>query len=122
MEKFNKRNISNIINERTFNKKNNPNISNSSDITHNNYYNSTDIIKNKSLRKNILKQEMKKDSIKKENNIMNFSTDKIVVENTINNNDIKYVFENSSNSYFNNFGTTRGYSESNKILENYISF
>ena len=39
MEKFNKRNISNIINERTFNKKNNPNISNSSDITHNNYYN-----------------------------------------------------------------------------------
>jgi hypothetical protein len=120
MEKFNKRNISNIINERTFNKKNNPNISNSSDITHNNYYNSTDIIKNKSLRKNILKQEMKKDSIKKENNIMNFSTDKIVVENTINNNDIKYVFENSSNSYFNNFGTTRGYSESNKILENYI--
>ena len=120
MEKFNKRNISNIINERTFNKKNNPNISNSSDIIHNNYYNSTDIIKNKSLRKNILKQEMKRDSIKKENNIMNFSTDKIVVENTINNNDIKYVFENSSNSYFNNFGTTRGYSESNKILENYI--
>ncbi len=41
---------------------------------------------------------------------MNFSKDKVINENTINNNDIKFVFEKSNKDNFN----------SNKILDNYI--
>ena len=117
MEKYNKHSITR--NDWTYYKRISPNTSNSSDLIPKNNHIST-FKNNKSLRKNILKQEMKNDSIKKERNIMNFSTDKIVVGNTINNNDIKYVFENSNNSYLNNFQPIKSYSDSNKILENYI--
>ena len=108
-------------NEWTFYQRITPNISNSSDITPIYFNNSSQRNKNKSLKKDILiKEENKTDYIKKEKNIMNISTDKIIVGDTINNNDIKYIFENSANSYMNNFQTNKAFSESNKILENYI--
>lgn len=117
MNKFNKYQISR--NDWTFYKKIKPNTSDSSDIIPNLCYNSNQK-SNKLIRKNFLKEEMKNNSNIKEKNIMHLNTDKIVVGNTINNNDIKYIFENSSSSYLNNFPVNKVYSESNKILDNYI--
>ena len=117
MKKLNKHEISRQ--DWTYYKRITPNTSNSSDIIPTNFHNCS-YNKNKSLRKKLLKEEIKTNSIKNRKNVMNFNTDKIVVGNTINNNDIKYIFDNSSNSYFNNFQTIKDNPESNKILENYI--
>mgnify|MGYP002627251992 CR=1 FL=1 len=94
-----------------------PNRSNSSDLIPNDYQMLTN--NNKIYRKNIFKKEIKND-FKKEKNIMNFSSDKIVFGNTINHNDIKYVFEKSNNSFMNNFQSIKPNSESNKLLDNYL--
>ena len=108
-------------NEWTFYQRITPNISNSSDITPIYFNNSSQKNKNKSLKKDILiKEENKTDYIKKEKNIMNISTDKIIVGDTINNNDIKYIIETSNNSYLNNFQNLKSNLDSNKILNNYI--
>ena len=117
MKNLNKYDISR--NEWTYYKRITPNTSNSSDIIPTNIHNCS-YNKNKSIRKNLLREEIKTNSVKNRRNIMNFNTDKIVVGNTINNNDIKYIFDNSSNSYFNNFQSIKDNPESNKILENYI--
>ena len=117
MNKLNSYNITR--NDWTFYKKITPNNSNSSDIIPN-YNINTSQKNNKSIRKYFFKEEVKSNSIKNEKKVKNFSNDTIVVGNTINNNDIKYIFENSGNSYMNNFQTNKVFSESNKILENYI--
>ena len=98
-----------------------PNNSNSSDLIPTDYQllTNTNTNNNKIIRKNIFKKEIKND-FKKEKNIMNFSSDKIVFGNTINHNDIKYVFEKSNNSYMNNFQSIKPNSESNKLLDNYL--
>ena len=99
-----------------------PNRSNSSDLIPTDYQmltNNTNTNNNKIYRKNIFKKEIKND-FKKEKNIMNFSSDKIVFGNTINHNDIKYVFEKSNNSFMNNFQSIKPNSESNKLLDNYL--
>ena len=99
-----------------------PNRSNSSDLIPTDYQmltNNTNTNNNKIYGKNIFKKEIKND-FKKEKNIMNFSSDKIVFGNTINHNDIKYVFEKSNNSYMNNFHSIKPNSESNKLLDNYL--
>ena len=95
-----------------------PNTSNSSDLILNDSHLLTNT-NNKIFRTNIFENEIKND-FNKEKKVMNFSTDKIVFGNNINHNDIKYVFENSTNSFMNNFQTIKPNSESNKILENYI--
>ena len=97
-----------------------PNNSFSSDLIPTDYQLLTNTTNNnKIFRKNIFKKEIKNE-LKKEKNIMNFSSDKIVFGNTINHNDIKYVFEKSNNSFMNNFQSIKTNSESNKILENYL--
>ena len=99
-----------------------PNRSNSSDLIPTDYQmltNNSNTNNNKIYKKNIFKKEIKND-FKKEKNIMNFSSDKIVFGNTINHNDIKYVFEKSNNSYMNNFQSIKPNSESNKLLDNYL--
>ena len=99
-----------------------PNRSNSSDLIPTDYQmltNNSNTNNNKIYKKNIFKKEIKND-FKKEKNIMNFSSDKIVFGNTINHNDIKYVFEKSNNSYMNNFHSIKPNSESNKLLDNYL--
>ena len=99
-----------------------PNRSNSSDLIPTDYQmltNNSNTNNNKIYKKNIFKKEIKND-FKKEKNIMNFSSDKIVFGNTINHNDIKYVFEKSNNSFMNNFHSIKPNSESNKLLDNYL--
>ena len=80
-----------------------PNRSNSSDLIPTDYQmltNNTNTNNNKIYRKNIFKKEIKND-FKKEKNIMNFSSDKIVFGNTINH-------------------SIKPNSESNKLLDNYL--
>ena len=96
-----------------------PNTSNSSDLVPNDK-NLLTHTNNNINRKNTFKKEIKNDFIKNEKNIMTFSTDKIVFGTTINHNDIKYVFDNSNNSFINNFQSVKANTESNKLLENYI--
>ena len=99
-----------------------PNRSNSSDLIPTDYQmltNNTNTNNNKIYGKNIFKKEIKND-FKEEKNIMNFSSDKIFFGNTINHNDIKYVFEKSNNSFMNNFQSIKPNSESNKLLDNYL--
>ena len=98
-----------------------PNRSNSSDLIPTDYQmltNNTNTNNNKIYRKNIFKKEIKND-FKEEKNIMNFSSDKIVFGNTINHNDIKYVFEKSNNSYMNNFQSIKPNSESNNAFKKF---
>ena len=121
MRKLNYNNNKISRNEWTFCQRITPNLSNSSDITPSYFPNSSLKNNNKSLRKNILKcEECKTNYIKNKKDIINFSSDKIVVGNTINNNDIKFAFETSNNSYLNNFQSIKSNIDSNKILNNYI--
>ena len=95
----------------TYYQKITPNISNTSDIVFTNYNNSINKQnKGKSLRNFLFKEESKLNYNKDEKHILNFSKDKVIDENTINNNDIKFAFEKSNKENFN----------SNKILDNYI--
>ena len=96
-----------------------PNTSNSSNLVPNDK-NLLTHTNNNINRKNTFKKEIKNDFIKNKKNIMTFSTDKIVFGTTINHNDIKYVFDNSNNSFINNFQSVKANTESNKLLENYI--
>ena len=95
----------------TYYQKITPNNSNTSDIAFTNYNNSINKQnKGKSLRNFLFKEESKLNYNKDEKHILNFSKDKVINENIINNNDIKFVFEKSNKDNFN----------SNKILDNYI--